>query len=222
MLYLFHIEASMPTLTLVGDEHRYIFKVRRHKMGESLYLRNLKDDLLYSYLITHIDKSSVVLELQSSKTLEVKANTNLHIGWCIIDPKSIEKVLPTLNEMGVSKITFIYCKRSQKSFKLDFKRWNKILLNSSQQSGRSQMMKLEEAKDLESFISENPQAKMLNFSPNKITKNSNINTIIIGCEGGFVTEEIELFDTKDIIGLDTPLVLKSESAVCGVGAKLLL
>ena len=84
------------------------------------------------------------------------------------------------------------------------------------------MMKLEEAKDLESFISENPQAKMLNFSPNKITKNSNINTIIIGCEGGFVTEEIELFDTKDIIGLDTPLVLKSESAVCGVGAKLLL
>ena len=222
MLYLYHKEASRPQLTLTGDEHRYIFKVRRHKADDVLYLRNLEDGLLHEYRVAYIDKRSVILELQESKMLEVKASRVLHIGWCIIDPKSIEKVLPSLNEMGVEKITFIYCKRSQKSFKIDFKRLEKILLNSSQQSGRSQMMKLEMADDLEGFLEKYPQSKMLNFSENKIGSQSNIDTIVIGCEGGFHEDEVAQFALDKIIGLDTLLVLKSESAVCAVSAKILL
>ena len=222
MLYLYHKDASRTQLTLVGDEHRYIFKVRRHKIDDTLYLRNLEDGLLYRYVITYIDKHSVILDLQESKTLEVKAKISLHIGWCVIDPKSVEKVLPSLNEMGVEKITFFYCKRSQKSFKLDFKRLTKILLNSSQQSGRSQMMVLEMNDSLEMFLKENPSAKMLNFSENNFISNSDMDTIVIGCEGGFHEDEVALFDTGNIVGLDTPLVLKSESAVCAVASKLLL
>ncbi len=222
MLYLYHKEASKPQLTLTGDEHRYIFKVRRHKVDDTLYLRNLEDGLLYRYIISTIDKRNVILELQESQELEIKAKRSLHIGWCIIDPKSIEKVITSLNEMGVEKITFIYCKRSQKSFKIDFKRLQKILINSSQQSGRSEMMKLEMAEDLESFLAENPQSMILNFSQNKIESQSNIGTIVIGCEGGFHEDEVALFDADKIIGLDTPLVLKSESAACVVTSKLLL
>ncbi len=222
MLYLYHKEASKPQLTLTGDEHRYIFKVRRHKVDDTLYLRNLEDGLLYRYIISTIDKRNVILELQESQELEIKAKRSLHIGWCIIDPKSIEKMITSLNEMGVEKITFIYCKRSQKSFKIDFKRLQKILINSSQQSGRSEMMKLEMAEDLESFLAENPQSMILNFSQNKIESQSNIGTIVIGCEGGFHEDEVALFDADKIIGLDTPLVLKSESAACVVTSKLLL
>ncbi len=222
MLYLYHKEAGKPHLNLEGDEHRYIFKVRRHKVDDTLYLRNLEDGLLHHYLITTIDKRSVMLELKESQVLEVKAKKSLHIGWCIIDPKSIEKVITSLNEMGVDRITFIYCKRSQKSFKIDFKRLEKILLNSSQQSGRSQMMKLEMAEDLKSFLVQNPQSRMLNFSKNKPGLQSNIDTIVIGCEGGFHEDEVTQFAAENIIGLDTPLVLKSESAACAVASKLLL
>jgi len=222
MLYLYHKDASGNQLTLVGDEHRYIFKVRRHKVEDTLYLRNLEDGLLHRYVITHIDKRSAILDLQESKILDIKAKSSLHIGWCIIDPKSVEKVLPTLNEMGVDKITFFYCKRSQKSFKLDFKRLEKILLNSSQQSGRSELMKLETTDSLEDFLKEKPQAKMLNFSENNFISNSDIDTIVIGCEGGFHNNEVSLFEAKNIVGLDTPLVLKSESAVCAVASKVLL
>ena len=222
MLYLYHKEAGKPQLSLTGDEHRYIFKVRRHKVDDTLYMRNLEDGLLHRYMITAIDKRSVMLELQESQVLEVKAKKSLHIGWCIIDPKSIEKVITSLNEMGVEKITFIYCKRSQKSFKVDFKRLKKILLNSSQQSGRSEMMKLEMAEDLKSFLTQNPQSMMLNFSENKLGSQSNIDTIVIGCEGGFHEDEAAQFAAEKIIGLDTLLVLKSESAVCAVSAKILL
>ncbi|GIT98953.1 16S rRNA (uracil(1498)-N(3))-methyltransferase [Sulfurovum sp. TSL1] len=222
MLYLYQKEAGQPQLTLLGDEHRYIFKVRRHKVEDTLYLRNLEDGLLHRYLITYMDKHSVNLELQESQTLEIKAQVPLHIGWCVIDPKNIEKVLPSLNEMGVEKITFIYCARSQKSFKPDFKRWEKILLNSSQQSGRSVMMQLHAAESLEAFIAENPQSYLLNFSENTLSSELSIDTIVVGCEGGVTEDEVALFAPERMIGFDTPLVLKSESAVCAVAAKILL
>ena len=222
MLYLYNQQAGIPQLNLEGDDHRYIFKVRRHKIDDTLYLRNLGDGLLHRYLVTYIDKRSVMLTLQESSTLEVKAKQSLHIGWCVIDPKSVEKVLPSLNEMGVEKITFIYCKRSQKSFKLDFKRLEKILLNSSQQSGRCEMMKLEMAEGLETFIEQNPNCKMLNFSETNFISNTTLDTIVIGCEGGFQEEEVALFTPENIVGFDTPLVLKSESAMCAVASKILL
>ena len=222
MLYLYHQQAGIPQLSLEGDDHRYIFKVRRHKVDDTLYLRNLKDGLLHRYLVTYMDKRSVMLELQESTTLNIKAKQSLHIGWCVIDPKSVEKVLPSLNEMGVDKITFIYCNRSQKSFKLDFERLEKILLNSSQQSGRSEMMKLKIAESLETFIEQNPNSKMLNFSETNFISNTMLDTIVIGCEGGFNEGEVALFRQENIVGFDTPLVLKSESAVCAVASKILL
>ena len=222
MQYLFHSQASTPSLELRGDEHRYIFKVRRHKEGEEIALRNLQDNQIYLYNINYIDKKQALLTLNSSKVLEVKVKRSLHIAWCIVDPKSVEKMLPTLNEIGIEKITFIYCKRSQKSFRLDFKRLEKILLNSSQQCGRSQLMKLDMMDSLEEFLKAYPQTVMLNFSENILSKENSISTIAIGCEGGFTDEEIALFEPQNIIGLDSPLILKSESAICAVGAKLLL
>ncbi|HIQ46126.1 MAG TPA: 16S rRNA (uracil(1498)-N(3))-methyltransferase [Sulfurovum sp.] len=222
MLYLYHKEAAKPQLTLTGDEHRYIFKVRRHKVDDTLYLRNLEDGMLHRYAITYLDKKSVILELKASTTLEIKAKRNLHIGWCMIDPKNVEKVLPSLNEMGVEKITFFYCKRSQKSFTLDFKRLEKILLNSSQQSGRSEMMQLAQVEDLGTFLKVYPGAKMLNFSEKNFVSNTVFDTIVIGCEGGFDEEEVALFKPENIVGFDTPLVLRSESAACAVAAKTLL
>ena len=222
MLYLYHKEASKPQLTLTGDEHKYIFKVRRHKLDDILHLRNLKNNTIYNYKISFIDKRSSILELQNSQELIVKSHKTLHIGWCVIDPKSVEKVLPSLNEMGLEKITFIYCKRSQKSFKFDFKRLEKILLNSSQQSGRSEMMNLETVESLEKFLELYPNSKMLNFSKNNFIDQCSFDTIVVGCEGGFTKEEVTLFKEKNIVGFNTPLVLKSESAVCALASKVLL
>jgi 16S rRNA (uracil1498-N3)-methyltransferase len=222
MQYLYHKEASVSSLILKGDEHRYIFKVRRHREGETIALRNLSDGFIYFYKINSLDKKEAHLFLEKSELLEVVAKRKLHIGWCVIDPKSVEKVLPTLNEMGVDSITFIYCERSQKSFKPDFKRLEKILLNSSQQSGRSSMMKLTMGSNLNDFLEENSNAVMLNFSEHTLNKESVVETFVIGCEGGFTADEVALFKLKNIMGLDTPLILKSESAVCAVASKLLL
>jgi 16S rRNA (uracil1498-N3)-methyltransferase len=220
--YLQHSEAGASTLILQGDAHRYIFKVRRHREGEVIALRNLVDDSIYFYKITSLDKKEAHLLLEKSEILTIQAKRKLHIAWCVIDPKSVEKVLPSLNEMGVDSITFIYCERSQKSFKPDFKRLEKILLNSSQQSGRSSLMTLSLGTDLQSFLEEHSDAVMLNFSEHTLHEKVDTQTFVVGCEGGFTSDEMALFDSENVVGLDTPLILKSESAVCAVASKILL
>lgn len=223
MQYLYHSEAGAPQLQLSGDSHRYLFKVRRQRAGETVHLRNLDDQILYSYHIEHLDKKMALLQKVEQKELSISAKRKLHIGWCVIDPKSIEKVLPTLNELGVGQITFIYCQLSQKGFRIDFGRFEKILLNSSQQCGRSTMMILSETETLTLFLQENPDSWMLNFSDKLLDNRANhIETLLIGAEGGFSKEERSLIASEKIVGLDTPLILKSESAVCAAASKLLL
>jgi len=222
MIYLYHKDAGNTQLILTGDEHRYIFRVRRHKVNDTLYLRNLEDGFLHQYEVMFIDRHSATLEWKDREILDVEASKKLHIGWCIIDPKSIEKSLPALNEIGVDKITFIYCERSQKSFKIDKIRMDKILLNSSQQSGRSKLMMIDTAESLEVFLEKYPESKMLNFSKNNMDSHADISTIIIGCEGGFSADEIARMKPKNIVGFETPFVLKSESAASAVASKILL
>jgi len=223
MQYLFDEGAGTPQLKLAGDRHRYLFKVRRHKKGESIHLRNLRDQVLYRYRIEAIDKKEALLSLADQRELRIEAGRSLHIGWCLIDPKSIEKILPALNEIGVAKITFIYCRRSQKNFHVDFGRLEKILLNSSQQCGRSVMMDLNEAESIERFLQKNPDSWMLNFSQKDISAyREKIETIIIGAEGGFSKDESERVDQEYVVGFNTPLILRSESAVCAAAGKLIL
>jgi 16S rRNA (uracil1498-N3)-methyltransferase len=220
MQYLYHKGAGDSSIKLRGEEYRYILKVRRHQRGDIIHLRNLKDITIYSYKIESINRREALLTLQSSRELEVKSERELHLGWCIIEPKTIERTLPMLNEMGVTSITFIYCQRSQRSFKLDFKRLERILINSSQQCGRSSIIKLELLESLESLIAKYPDSTLLNFSDNILDKGVEIKNIVVGCEGGFTDEETNLF--KSVVGLNTPLILRSESAICAVASKLLL
>jgi 16S rRNA (uracil1498-N3)-methyltransferase len=129
--------------------------------------------------------------------------------------------LPFLNELGVDKISFIYCERSQKSYKLNLEKLNKILINSSSQCGRSNIIKLEIIDSLNNFLQSNNNVIMINFSENKFEILDNC-IYLVGCEGGFSKEEIKLFSNKKTMGLDSNLILKSETAITAISSKALL
>jgi 16S rRNA (uracil1498-N3)-methyltransferase len=222
MQYLYHENSGQSELVLSGDEHHYVFKVRRDKVGNVIALRNLRDNIVYFYEIVELSKKDARLQLKEQKLVVIKAKKNLHIGWCIIETKNIEKMLPSLNEMGVGKITFITCKRTQQNSKIDFARLQRIILNSSQQCGVSELMELDTSTSLIDFLNKNPTAYMLNFSANKVNDSLDIDTIVVGCEGGFELEEVAIFDMNKIVGFDTPLILRSESAICAVASKILI
>jgi len=222
MQFLYHKDANKPTITIEGEEYRYLFRVRRKKVNSFIETRNLKDSKIYVYKVTNIDKKSAVCVLAFSEEKPVDSSKKLHIGWCIIDPKVIEKSLPLLNEIGISKITFIKCAYSQANFKIKKERLEKILINSCQQCGRSSIMQIEFANSIAEFLQKEPQSYLLDFTQNYIDNLNNIKSVIIGCEGGLSKDERAMFDRDKTVGLNTPLILRSESAVSAVGVKILM
>jgi 16S rRNA (uracil1498-N3)-methyltransferase len=222
MQFLYHPDAGLPDITIEGEAYRYIFKVRRHRQGERIALRNMADDYLYFYHIERVTRREADLVFETKEKRIVVPDRSLHIGWCIVDPKTIEKTLPALNELGVAKISFVYCDRSQKNFVPDLERLKRILINSSQQCGRSRLMELEVVESTERYFERYPSSTILDFGATPLSCEIEMGSIFIGCEGGFTDRERELFENRSIYGLDTPLVLRSESAVVVTASKILL
>ncbi len=222
MQFLFEENAGEPELSMRGDNYKYLIKVRRHEVGDQIVLRHPKQPkFLHHYLLESIDGRRLHLKLEHTSEEPIKAEHALHIGWCMIDPKSIEKVLPILNELGVAKITFIYCERSQKSFRPELKRFKRILESSMQQCGRSEWMELEMMESLEEFLSANPGAVVLDFCSSVFKNQVKVATVLIGSEGGFSEAERVRLSTQRCIRLDTPMILRSESAATAIAAKML-
>jgi len=218
MQFLYHKEAGRSTLELEGQQHKYLSKVRRISQGQKLVLQNLKNSIQYTYIAKQIDKKRILLKLFETQSISTFSK-ELHLGWCVVDPKSIEKTLPYLNELGVSKITFIYCQKSQQNFKINFSRLEKILINSCQQCGRPTLMKLATCKNTASFIAENEDAYICDFGGKPI-QNQKVTTLIIGPEGGFGKDDCVYSLPK--VGFDSSLILRSETAAVVAAGKLLL
>lgn len=223
MIYIFDENAGKEQLIIKGELHKYLIKVRRHAEGDTLHFRNkTAPEMLHTYRITAVEPREAILGLQGSQLSEITPPKELHIAWCVIDPKSVEKVLPSLCEMGVSRISFIMCARSQKNFLPDFKRLERIVEASMQQSGRSAFMVFDSYKNLAAFIAAFPQTKVFDFCQTPLQDGSGFDTVLIGCEGGFSSEERALLASCETFRLATPMVLRSESAVLAVAAKILL
>lgn len=223
MQFTFHEESGSPFLEIEGDIYKYLFKARRHKINEKIYFRNLKDNILYLYNVNIIDRRKAICELISSEEKIIENSKKLHLAWCVLDPKTIEKSISSLNELGVDKITFIYCEFSQKNFKINFEKIEKILINSSSQCGRSSIIKLDTCETLDNFLNIYPNSYLLDFSEEYIdSKKENIETIVIGCEGGFSELERKKFNDDKVVGFNSNLILRSETATISAASKILI
>ena len=98
----------------------------------------------------------------------IENSKKIHLAWCVVDPKTIYENIASLNELGVDKITFVYSDFSQKNFKINFEKLEKILINSSSQCGRSSIIKLDIYKNIDTFIADNPDTYFLDFSQTSI------------------------------------------------------
>ncbi len=97
------------------------------------------------------------------------------------------------------------------------------MINSSSQCGRSSIIKLEECESLAKFLEKNPDSYMLDFSNKSIdVEVESINSLIIGCEGGFSKKERELFNQEKIVGFESNLILRSETAVISAASKIII
>jgi len=221
MQFVYHPRVGESLLKVDTREYEHIFKVRRISVGETLSWRNLEDAFVYEYEIGQIGKKEAELTFIAKKELPLLPSKVLHVGWSMIDPKIIEKTVPMLNELGVTKISFMYAEFSQKSHKLDMDRIKRILINSSQQCGRSLFMQIEVLPSLQHYLEVYPQSYVLDFSEVKLSGSEAVTSILIGPEGGFSEKERMMLQNQPIVGLTCNTILRSETAVVAAASKIL-
>ena len=223
MQFIYDKNAKNELLKIEDENYNYIVKARRHKLYDILDFRNLEDDFLYSYKISQIDKKSLFLNLLKKEEKIIENSKKIHLAWCVVDPKTIYENIASLNELGVDKITFVYSDFSQKNFKINFEKLEKILINSSSQCGRSSIIKLDIYKNIDTFVKDNPDTYFLDFSKISIdSKVLDIKTLMIGTEGGFSKRERELFNKNFVVGFSSNLILKSQTAIISATSKIIL
>lgn len=214
--------AGEKQLSLSVKEYSHIFKVRRIAVGANLDFSNLSDEKIYTYEINDINKKEANLTLLDVQDAKKVSTCKIHVGWCVVDPKTIEKNIAMLNEMGVEKLTFVYAAFSQKSYKIDENRLRRILINSCEQSGRTSLMQIEVLQSVAEYLETYPKSIIIDFSKNFLSSDDNIESFLVGPEGGFSQKERELFKSREVFGLKSPNILRSETAVTGVCAKIVL
>ena len=72
-------------------------------------------------------------------------------------------------------------------------------------------------------MKKNSDAYFLDFSKVCIEyKKNEIKTLVVGCEGGFSKKEREKFNKDFIVGFNSNLILRSETALISASSKIIL
>jgi len=221
MQFVYHENAGETLLHVELRAYEHLFKVRRLGVGDMSTWRTLGDAWLHTYSVESIGKKEAMLRLEKSEELSCVPLKNVHLAWCVIDPKIIEKTLPMLNELGVSSISFVYADFSQKNHKLDYERMMRIVINSCQQCGRTKRMVLEEFSSVKAYLEAYPKTRVIDFCETPLSPDGGEGSYIIGPEGGFSTQERQLLKNCSVVGFTCNAILRSETAVVSVAAKIL-
>lgn len=218
MQFVVNRNSGEDILILDGESYNHVFKSRRTKSAENLYLRNLEDINLYRYSIVSIDRKSAKLKLEEVIPTE---NTNKPVGHIIlsvIDIKNIEKILPFLNEINLRKLSLFYADFSQKNFIVNFDRFYRILDASSEQCGRIKRMELELLDNIEEVIIKYNNLSVLDFGGDSFGVLDDC-SVLIGCEGGFSQRERDLLNGQKIYSINNANILRAESAAMYIASR---
>ena len=184
--------------TLSEQESMHCKGVLRKKIGEHIIVTDgLGNE--NKCVITDQNKRSCVVQVIKSK---FHSPLRYHILVAISPIKNnsrFECFLEKATELGVNEITPIVCTRTEKA-KLNYDRLNQILISAMKQSGQYYLPKLNEAIAFNQFVKENSSInKFICFVDNRNTEmlfnqklNGNNSTVMIGPEGDFTNEEIDL------------------------------
>lgn len=218
MQFLYNKQAGEELIQLQGESFNHL-KARRVKENSKLNLRNLKDNFLYSYTITNLTRNSCALKFLDKKSQSIK-QSELNLALALIDIKILEKTLPFLNELGVKKLHLVFTNFSQRNFKIDLERLEKIIISSCEQCGRNTKMDLILHQSTKEFHQKFPHAIMVDFKGEQQNRFDEKELYFIGPEGGFSDDERLLFKQK--ISLKNSNILKSQTAIIAIASKILL
>lgn len=191
---------DVSTYTFTKEESKHIVRVLRKKQGDIVHITNGKGYLFEATLLNeNPNKCSVTITAQY---YHEPASYVLHMA---VAPTKLndrfEWFLEKATEIGVSEITPILCDNSERKT-IKWERYQKILQSALKQSLQYHLPKLNELTTYDEFIAKEATVSSIKYIAHceegektklqSSVKDAKHITILIGPEGDFSTNEIQL------------------------------
>lgn len=188
---------------LKGNEFIHATRVLRLKIGYKIII-NDDSNKDYYCSITEINKDELIAEVESEVVNDTydDIDITLYIGIC----KDIDNIIQKAVEMGVKEV-IPFTSQHTNIKTVNISRLNKIILESSKQCGRPNLMKLSPIISFSQAISQTDiydkvlffyEQEKQNKLPSEILLSKSKLAIFIGGEGGFAVEEINIVQERKI------------------------
>lgn len=213
---------SIPT----GPLHKQIIQVLRMKEGDHISLLP-NDGTEIEGRITAITRSAVTGVIAGSTVADL-IKPEITVCAAITKRDTFEWMLQKCTELGVSCFIPLHTDRTIKKTPGINKRWNEIIKEAAEQSGRTTMPSIEEPTTLAKALAKTKtMARILFHEEGEEKKLPTLQktmpvAVFIGPEGGFSPQEIALAKDVDahIVKIGS-LVLRAETAAIVACAKFL-
>ncbi|SHI00388.1 16S rRNA (uracil(1498)-N(3))-methyltransferase [Clostridium grantii] len=217
---------------ITGDDVKHIFKVLRLKEDDKVVINDCKGKEFLA-IIKDINKQRILVDIEEEILDSRESALEVYLFQGLPKAAKMELIIQKTTELGVKEVIPVVTKRVLSSIKniegeckkLD--RWNKIALEACKQSKRSVIPTIREITYFESVLKDLkgmdlvlvPYENAENYGIKKVVidkcKGRDIKkiAILIGPEGGFEEEEIEILKDLncEIVTLG-PRILRTETA----------
>ena len=232
-LPFFYIEEFDPLqkeIVLDEDTSRHVVQVLRMKEGEKLNLTDGKGNLITAEIADAHKKHCSVMIIDSQFTSHVSRKITIAISL-VKNTNRFEWFLEKATEIGVSEIIPLICERTEKQ-KFRYDRMKEICISAMLQSQQCWLPELSEPvkyiEYIKSIVDNIILTKFIAHCEEQAEKKSlsifqslNHSTILIGPEGDFTKQEIELALQNNFVSVSLGKTrLRTETA--GVAAAVLL
>ncbi len=195
-----------------------IVNVFRAKEGDAFVFFNCLDSYDYVYTLKNLKKKELTFNLKDKldKTQNTKSNSKITLCQSIIKKDNFELIVRQMVEAGAQSVIPLITDRSEKKL-LNIERLNKIIIEATEQSGRNNMMRLENTLKIEDVLKREGEKIVFDtLEKSGIVKDSNIDSdlyLFVGPEGGWTDGEKEIFEKNNFNFRTLPTyTLRAETA----------
>ncbi len=200
LFYNPNISESIKEVTFDKEESRHIIKVLRMKEGDTIKITNGKGSFFDAEIISANPKGCLVKIISEEVQQPLPYQLHLAVAPTKLNDR-YEWFLEKATEIGITEITPIICDHSERKT-IKPERYEKILQSAMKQSLKAFLPVLNEAVSFKDFVTSENTSEGLNCiahceetdkkSLKSVLLPKKKTTILIGPEGDFSSEEIEL------------------------------
>lgn len=220
-IYLPNTHSVNNQISITADKARYLASVLRCKEGETLVIFNGEGNC-FQTKISKVGKKEVIADVLEKFQCNPESPINITLVQSLLRGEKMDLVIQKTTELGVREIVPVVTERSQLRETRKTARWQKIAEEASRQSGRTVIPVVHEPVSFQDMFTDNDFKGVIFYEEESVRLSDSISSlvshpsslfIVIGPEGGFTKEEVELAKEKGLVAASLgKRILRAETA----------